>query len=81
MAQIEGYFHNGYGVSIIDDGYGSGRGLYEIAILDAETGRLVYDTPIADDVIGWLTERQVKEIIELIKNLPPRIQPRKMVGS
>ena len=58
-------FENGYGVSVIDMG-----SLKELAVL--HNGRLCYDTPIADDVIGYLTDDEVSEIIEEVKLLKPR---------
>ena len=48
------------------------NGLYEIAVLKKITDDnyvLCYDTPIADDVIGYLNNEQVIEKLEQIKNL------------
>lgn len=68
-------FDNGYGVSIIDDGYGSSDGLYEVAVTDSG-GSIVKDTPITadvcDDVIGGLDDIDIRIIAEQIKALPPR---------
>lgn len=61
-------FANGYGASVVSDGYGSSQGLYELAVLDSD-GRLTYDTPIADDVIGFLTEEDVEETLAKIEAL------------
>ena len=63
-------YPNGYGASVIigDPSYGGHIGLYEIAVLDKD-GHLTYDTPITDDVIGYLTEADVSEILVKIKNL------------
>lgn len=61
-------FANGYGASVVSDGYGSRQGLYELAVLDSD-GRLTYDTPIADDVLGFLTEEDVEEILAKIEAL------------
>lgn len=61
-------FPNGYGASVIDDGYGAEAGLYELAVLRG--GHIVYDTPITDDVLGWLTEDQVTEALDQIEALP-----------
>jgi len=65
------HFKNGYGISVIchSFSYGGNRGLYEIAVLDSQ-GRLTYDTPVTDDVIGFLTENEVSEIMEEIQRLP-----------
>lgn len=55
-------FPNGFGASVVRDQYtyGGDRGLFELAVLDAD-GHLTYDTPITSDVIGWLTEQDVQE--------------------
>lgn len=49
---------NGYGLSVINDGYGTDGGLYEYAVLkfdDAGVPRITYDTPLTSDVEGWQT--------------------------
>ena len=51
--QYELDFDNGYGVSVIDYGYGSHQGLLEMAVIHDD--RLCYSTPITSDVIGHLT--------------------------
>jgi hypothetical protein len=53
-------FANDYGASVIqgDHSYGGPAGKYELAVLDfAESadGALTYETPITDDVLGWLS--------------------------
>lgn len=48
------------------------NGLFEVAVLKKVTDddyKLCYDTPITDDVIGWLNNELVIEILEQIKNL------------
>jgi hypothetical protein len=62
-------FNNGYGASIINDGYGWDKGLYEICVLGSD-GRLNYKTPITDDVIGYLTEDDVTRVLGEIAALP-----------
>lgn len=58
-----------YHLSIIDDGYGSDRGLYEIAAFDACDGvasgmtELPGITAEGDTVQGYLTEGEVDAII------------------
>ena len=49
-------FLNGYSASILrtDHSYGGPAGLYEIAVVRG--GDVVYDTPITDDVIGYLDQ-------------------------
>lgn len=71
MGQQIHQFDNGYGASVIDDGYGREDGLYELAVLDAK-GHIVYDTPITRDVLGWLTADEVKDVLADIQTLPPR---------
>ncbi len=63
-------FENGYGASIAQTpfSYGGDEGLYELAVLDSN-GRLTYDTPVTDDVEGYLTEDEVTKLMEQIQNL------------
>jgi hypothetical protein len=63
-------FPNGYALSIIEDGYGEPDAPYEIAVLHGNT--LVYDTPVASDVVGWLTAAEVLEYGAKVAALPPR---------
>ena len=63
-------FDNGYSASIINDGYGSERGLYELAVKHG--GSIVYDTPVTDDVVGYLTEDDVTDHLAQIAALPER---------
>jgi hypothetical protein len=65
-------FPNGYGASVIRNqySYGNEDGLFELAVLDS-SGHLTYDTPITDDVIGYLTAEQVQEQLAKIAALPP----------
>ena len=54
------HFDNGYGVSVVSHSYSYGGrdGLYEIAVLDSND-ELTYDTPVTNDVIGYLTEEDL----------------------
>ena len=63
-------FENGYGASVIKHygSYGYEEDLFELAVLDSN-GSLCYDTTIADDVIGHLTNDEVLKLLEIIKNL------------
>jgi len=63
-------FENGYGASVVSHpmSYGGKMGLYELAVLD-KNGELTYDTPITDDVIGYLTPEQVTEKLIEIQDL------------
>jgi hypothetical protein len=61
---------NGYGASIIQTSYSYGgkQGLWELAVLDSN-GEITYDTSITNDVLGYLSEEEVNETLEKIKNL------------
>jgi hypothetical protein len=63
-------FENGFGVSVVCHkySYGGKDGLYELAVLDTE-GEITYDTPITNDVIGYLKEEGVTELLIQIQNL------------
>jgi len=72
-------FDNGYGVSVlrfnitlldgevVQGSYGSLEGLYEVGI--TKGGKLCYDTPIADGVIGHCDEAEVENIMEKVSKL------------
>ena len=64
-------FDNGYGASVIRNprSYGGDKDLFELAVLDAQ-GHLTYDTPVTDDVIGWLSEAEVQDTLAQIAALP-----------
>lgn len=72
-------FPNGYGASILNgDCFNSERDIsYELAVMevaDPVEGTLygpIYDTPITDDVLGYLTPEQVEEVLAQIEALPP----------
>lgn len=63
-------FKNGYGASVIKHygSYGYEEDLFELAVLDSND-HLCYDTPLTDNVIGYLTNDEVLELLEQIKNL------------
>lgn len=67
-------FENGYGASVIKHSmsYGHEQGLWKLGVLefyDEDKFRLCYGTEITDDVIGYLTEKQVNKLLEKIKKL------------
>ncbi len=63
-------FDNGYGASVVVGPYtyGGEDGLYELAVLGSD-GKLTYDTPVTDDVEGYLTENEVTKLMEQIQKL------------
>lgn len=62
-------FPNGYGASVIqhEGSYGFEKGQWELAVLFME--ELCYSSPITDDVIGYLNEPQVDNLLEQIKQI------------
>jgi hypothetical protein len=63
-------FENGYGVVRHGGSYGGPNGFYEVAVL-AWDGSLCYDTPVTNDVLGWLSEDGVADIMQKVEALPP----------
>lgn len=63
-------FKNGYGASVLTGriAYGGLNGLFEIAVI--RNRRLCYDTPITNDVIGYLTIGEVLKVLDDIEQLP-----------
>ena len=63
-------FPNGYGASIVqsEHTYGGRDGLYELAVFGKD-GHISYDTPVTDDVLGYLSEEAVEKTLTDIKNL------------
>lgn len=62
-------FDNGYGASIVltPYTYGGDKDLYELAVIHNDS--ITYDTPITNDVIGWLREQDVTEVLIKIQQL------------
>lgn len=67
-------FDNGYALSIVSHqhSYGGADGNFEIAVLRADNGQLIYDTPITHDVLGHLNFAEVAEVIAKVAALPKR---------
>ena len=70
-------FENGYGASVVKHwcSYGYREDLWELGVLYFESENpvkyhLSYNTPITDDVIGYLTDEEVRELLGRIKALP-----------
>nr|DAF57302.1 MAG TPA: hypothetical protein [Podoviridae sp. ctuch15] len=63
-------FANGYGASVVQNrhSYGHNDGLYELMVLKDAVP--CYDTPITNDVIGYLTADEVTEYLKQIEKLP-----------
>lgn len=63
-------FENGYGASVLTGriAYGGLNGLFEIAV--TRNGYLCYDTPITNDVIGYLTIDELLKLLNDIGRLP-----------
>ena len=67
-------FENGYGASVVKHSfsYGNQDDLWELAVIkydDSGDWDLNYDTEITDDVIGWLTDENVIDLLQQIKEL------------
>lgn len=67
-------FKNGYGASVVKNigSYGNTEDLFELAVIkfsDDYSWELCYDKKITSDVIGWLDNDDVIELLERIKNL------------
>jgi hypothetical protein len=67
------FFDNGYGVSVVrfPGSYGYLQGLYELAVLNGieENWEICYDTPIAEDVLGYLTEEHITNLLFQVQSL------------
>lgn len=63
---------NGYSASVVRGGNGlcTDDGLFEIAVMFQ--GRIIYNTPITDDVLRLATEEEVESALERIATLPER---------
>ena len=64
-------FPNGFGASVIksDFSHGGKSGLFELAVLDNDTGNINSTTDITDDVIGWQDENDIDRILTTISKL------------
>ena len=69
-------FSNNYGASVIKhlSSYGHEEDLWELAVIvftgeSNDCWNLTYDTPITDDVKGWLTDEEVRTLLAEIKAL------------
>ena len=67
-------FENNYGASVVKHrfSYGGAHELYELAVIEYdESGDwdICYDTPITNDVLGYLTEDNVTDYLTQIEQL------------
>jgi len=62
-------FDNGYEASVVksEHSYGGKDGLYELAIFKDD--EICYDTPITHDVLGYLSDKDVTEVLIKIQQL------------
>lgn len=70
-------FQNGFGASVVchNFSYGGEDGLWELAVIqyksqDEDDWSLTYDTPITQDVEGYLTHSDVMGLLNKIEKLP-----------
>lgn len=68
--QAKMFFENGYGISVLFGSmfYSNGVDSYEVGVLKG--GTLCYDTPITNDVIGYIPAAEVSDIMRKIQELP-----------
>jgi hypothetical protein len=82
--QIRYRFPNGYGASVIRGGMAAYGGL-ELAVIKYENEgpewSLCYDTPVTDDVLGYLDDDDVQRHLQEILDLPPHFTPARFVTS
>jgi len=67
-------FPNGFGASVIDDGYGAEDGLFELALVKfkgrgALNYKLAESSPDFEDVHGWLSEKDIQKLLNKIAKL------------
>ena len=70
-------FDNGYGASVVKSRYSYGHDddLWELAVIEftnrdgRERFYLTYETEITDDVLGWKTDEDIRDILRMIKEL------------
>lgn len=73
----EYHFPNGYGASVIPDGPGG----VEVGVIELSTDKLVYDTPITNDVLR-IARIDLSTLLDRIAALPARVSvPARIVES
>lgn len=75
-AQLLYRFPNNYGASVVRSAgsYGFHQHLWELAVLDYNgpshwDWTITYETPVTDDVLGYLTPNEVEEMLQQISKL------------
>lgn len=74
-------FENGYGASVVSfnhmgaRSYGGEDGLWEMGVTEFhgpgnDDWEITYETPVSDDVIGWLSDDDVEAKLAEIRALP-----------
>lgn len=64
-------FANGYTASVLRGGpFYTAGGTFEIAVMHND--KITYDTPITNDVLGYLSEQEANAALADISALPPR---------
>jgi hypothetical protein len=81
--RLYGFEGSQYGASVVRfcstdttlSSYGGDEGLWELAVIrfdgrpSNDNFKVVYDTPITDNVIGWLNEEGVQEVLHQVAML------------
>lgn len=71
--QVVIFFPNGYGASIIKNpySYGEDKGLFEMAVIkgNKDGWKVCYDTPVTNDVLGYLNSEDINKYLEQIEKL------------
>lgn len=66
-------FKNNFGASVVKTpySYGAKDDKWELAVIKwrGDDFDLEYDTEITDDVLGWLTDKDVQDLLRRIKEL------------
>lgn len=67
-------FDNGYGASVVKHcgSYGSNKDLWELAVIHFDgpvSWHIVYDTPVTGDVEGYLSDGDVRNLLNKIRDL------------
>lgn len=68
-------FENGYGASVIKNTVTYGD-LWELGVIyfadeSDESWNRIYAPAITEDIVGYLTDAGVRDVLDEIKNLPP----------